>query len=702
MKIDLHIHTLKTKKGDGISRDVDSDYFKNQLKESNVGLAAVTNHNVFDDKQFHKLTNKSIYTLFPGIEVDFLENNNKRSQMNIIFSNEDVGINLAKKLSNFLQINNINSNNPIHIDELWSKIKNMNIIIYADYKGDKTTLSNNCFNYLKKLCQNEIPIIHDVNKVRTYRILMANKINSLIGSDIQSWENDNYLRESEDLIESQWKIENFNSLKTLLLTGNPIGTWLSKLRSKNFKLNIDTDILNIDILTSGLNVIIGDKATGKSEILKSLKENLKYDDYSYFSEDEKTNDFKNITKDDEDIFIENKEIEEKIIDKIKYIKNLKTESNNIALDFYNNILIFASKNWKIQNSELDNIQKVNFSILKDVIKKIHNLWNFLIGYKNDLFIDNEIEKEYKKIIFYIKENLIEKFIFNQKENISKNISDKLGIRKILSEEKQLFSSNLSVGLINLFNFKNDIQDSISYIKRIKLNRKEKEIFKENIPTIGELYLVDKNFLFPFNMKYKDIKKDNVGKHKFTKIDFKDSLNIFNKFNFDNYDKFKNYWNDENIEKGVIFTKKLILDKNKKKKKLSGGQESIFLLAKALNSEANYFLLDEPSSRIGSNTIMEYVNEKLIKLRRSGKTIIYATHNASLGMNALPNKYIYRKKSGENNYETFFSYIYQDYFIDNENKTRKDLPFNKIVINLLEGGKVSYETRKDIYDSKIRN
>ena len=139
MKIDLHLHTIQTKKGDGTLRNVDSDKFKDQLKKAGVGLAAITNHNKFDKEQFDSFVDDHNYILLPGIEVDFKEDNDKkRSQANIIFSNNEEGIKYASSLSKFLE--NTSSEKPVPISDLLKEIGDKKTIIFLDKKQSKKTM----------------------------------------------------------------------------------------------------------------------------------------------------------------------------------------------------------------------------------------------------------------------------------------------------------------------------------------------------------------------------------------------------------------------------------------------------------------------------------------------------------------------------------------------------------------------------------
>ena len=72
MKIDLHCHTIKAKSGDG-GRDIDPTSLAETLANNQVGIAAITNHNLFDFPIYNQCvaaaSAKGI-DLWPGIELD--------------------------------------------------------------------------------------------------------------------------------------------------------------------------------------------------------------------------------------------------------------------------------------------------------------------------------------------------------------------------------------------------------------------------------------------------------------------------------------------------------------------------------------------------------------------------------------------------------------------------------------------------------
>lgn len=97
MKIDLHCHTKKVKKGDASTRNVTSDKFFQKVVEAEVKIIAITNHNQFDYvqyKEFKKIT-EGYCDIWPGVELDIIGKidqvgNGKRGHLIVIANPKNV------------------------------------------------------------------------------------------------------------------------------------------------------------------------------------------------------------------------------------------------------------------------------------------------------------------------------------------------------------------------------------------------------------------------------------------------------------------------------------------------------------------------------------------------------------------------------------------------------------------------------------
>ena len=79
MKIDIHTHTKKIKQGDSEHRNVDVNKFSEIIKETDVKILAITNHNHFDHEQYVEFKSNvdGICQIWPGVEFDVIEDENR-------------------------------------------------------------------------------------------------------------------------------------------------------------------------------------------------------------------------------------------------------------------------------------------------------------------------------------------------------------------------------------------------------------------------------------------------------------------------------------------------------------------------------------------------------------------------------------------------------------------------------------------------
>ena len=87
MKIDIHVHTKKTKQGDAVTREIDAKRFNEIISSTEVRIVAITNHNVFDLKQYDEFvtTVDDGFQIWPGVELDVHEDG-RRGHLILIVS----------------------------------------------------------------------------------------------------------------------------------------------------------------------------------------------------------------------------------------------------------------------------------------------------------------------------------------------------------------------------------------------------------------------------------------------------------------------------------------------------------------------------------------------------------------------------------------------------------------------------------------
>lgn len=228
MKIDLHVHTKKTDKGENVKRNIPSiNFFIDTLLDNNVGIVAITNHDTFDKEQYfqilEELTNKKYernkLLIFPGVELKVYLEDKKYKHVNLIISNndniDDFILDIKKYLNSDKKINNLNI------------FRNKKIILYIDTKRGETGWSDIEINELLKNWINENPrkysFICDVNNKFSLLRYRARNFNTLIGSDLQDWEKYNEL--ASKLIDINIEIDSFESFFNTLAYDDQKNFW---------------------------------------------------------------------------------------------------------------------------------------------------------------------------------------------------------------------------------------------------------------------------------------------------------------------------------------------------------------------------------------------------------------------------------------------------------------------------------------------
>ena len=129
---------------------------------------------------------------------------------------------------------------------------------------------------------------------------------------------------------------------------------------------------------------------------------------------------------------------------------------------------------------------------------------------------------------------------------------------------------------------------------------------------------------------------------------------------------------------------------------SNGEKAIIAIQRALDRDANFYVLDEPELSLGGEYIDNVIREKISKLGRAKKTVFIATHNANIAVRTLPYTSIYRKyDKGE--YKTYVGNPFTNKLL-NINDENDVLSWREESMRTLEGGEAAFKNRGEIYES----
>lgn len=710
MKIDIHVHTKKVKSGDAETRNINSETFGNIIKETDVKIIAITNHNHFDKQQYEEFTTvtKNELQIWAGIELDIFEND-KRAHLIVIVNPKNYEA-FDKKVTSILQDKNPDTF-TISIKETVECFDDLDCIYIAHYFGKSPNLGDEEIELLSKSVSNPKRILKEASNSISAGIFISHGHNSIYGSDVQNW--NNYISDSKNLPELRLPVESYEQFCLLLEKDEiTINTLLNKKVKESIELVPFTvaEMIKIDIYND-INILFGSKGTGKTDILDSLS---KY----YNNKGFKTNVYKSNDIHLGDVFdIKGNSFQANCIDyeidecedEISFIRNA-TEKEITSLSKYS--LHFSSEETnkiskKLKIKEIAKIDEQQYS------RKLEEVFSVFSEFRKF----RDYITEHDKIKEFIEDDLI-----NQLNDIFELI-----ISKLLTETENKFIESKSIDLLN--NIVNVIQIEISkktglpvkpletgfanYANnRIKIARSVDKILSNiNIqinPIItpvgslgykGELYC--QTNLFTQNgsitdSNYSPVKNVNKRPQK----EFTNVIKIISKhiYSHDLFEKITMLNDIENINtiSGLsdllLFYKHFTL--NNQKYNPSNGESSMVLLQKELLEDKEIYLIDEPEKSLGN----DYINDVIVPLLKEkallGKKVVIATHDANIAVRTLPYNSIYRLHD-MNQYFTLTGNPFS-----NKLKCiyglKSELDWKEISMKTLEGGRDAFGERGKIY------
>ncbi len=659
MKIDIHVHTKKVKSGDAPTRNIEKEKFIEILRDTDVNILAITNHNHFDALQYEGFRDgvSSHCQIWPGIELDVFENG-KRSHLIVICNPKNY-----KEFEKVIEAI-LNGENPdnfsISLKEIVGKFDALDCIYIAHYFVKKPNLGDKEIEVLFNLVSNPKRILKEASNSISAGIYISHGHNSIYGSDVQNWEN--YIQLSQDLPELRLPVESFEQFCLLLekdeATINTILDKKSKETIELFPFKSDPFEKVVLDIYSDINILFGSKGTGKTDILESLSKH-------YNSKGHKTAVYKSNENHLNTVFdIKGNSFNcnasdfgfDECINEIKFLK-VVTEEKVTTLNKYVLHFSFQETNKISQKLKIKNITQEDEVQSAKILGEISEIRNNFLSF-------NEYLKDNNEIIKYIDVELIKE----------------LGVifEKILIQLKngteQNFINNKSIKLHNsiISCFNNEIAKKtnqppkptktgfLEYSRnRIKIERASKKIVKiinqpinpieEYAGSLGEKgELVCKtNLVFHngsiSNGDYTPVK--NV--YKTPQKDFANSIVSISKHIHSNelFLKITELNEIENI--GTINSISDLLLKyrhftlNSTIYNPSNGESSMILLHKELLEEKDIYLIDEPEKSLGN----DYINDVIVPLIKEksllSKKVIIATHDANIAVRTLPYNSIYR-------------------------------------------------------------
>lgn len=675
-KIDFHIHTVSSDKDYDFSYS--SQWLRNYVREAELDAIAITNHDLFDEGNFLKVKKDLPETrVFPGIELSL-----ETYHVNIIFPEEDIS-NLIK-LSIWLKSQRLGEKGKISTKDFCENMNNWENGIYIFELGKSNSLS--VPEKLSKVCA--VGGVTNQLKFQSF-YKMEDGLTPVLFSDAHADDNDPE--------EKRRNIEVLKNKNTFLQIDNCSFQEIKNCISDKDKVGINADYLRdiIDIdnhtVSTGLNLIVGKRGTGKTTFLEAIKQYYEREDIYEIAQFETSNAKSFIEK-------QRKVQGENALDVWKnhygtqlsaiqsFLKDTEEDLNKDVEFFLESVKQFAkdvtasnstSKYQLIKESNFEKISIKNLEIhLKNLAELINSqdLWELL----ND--------SEEKRKVFIETYNEVRNLFVQKLQNneIRKKVNEILGSVKKIVQSKTGITPVVDCELSRV----------------IQKNQTEKEInnFMRNIVCETEL---KKEKIYGYQIIVKLSPFTNASQFRRdcgTKEAVQDDL--FIPYNNGQYIKFlnnlknMNFFNSSILERYLLHLEVDLLDSDGVP--ASGGQAVGFALMLRLDTAKTkpIILIDEPEASLDNEYIRKELRDAIRNLSKNS-TVFVVTHNSTLGALLEPDYLIVTTKDKENGYRVLTGEFSSHLISTNSNIVESS--YEKFV-EAMEAGIETYNKKGEIYAS----
>lgn len=659
-KLDLHIHTVQSLSDSNFEFNL--EILKEYVLKLEIDCIAITNHNLFDKAQFELIVKELTIKVFPGIEIDL-----EGGHILLISENEELDdFDLkCKKVTDLIKT----PTDSIKHEDFISIFPMLDKYLLIPHYEKSPNINIQTLGKLK----NNISA-GEVTSLRKFKscIKEKDKLVPLIFSDSRLTSETKSFPTRQTFIDAQETT--LSAIKGCLFDKAKV--FLSKEDGNEIFQATDNGIL----LSTGLNVIIGERSSGKTYTLDRICENfdnVKYiKQFSLLQNDKEK--FKELVTTRHSLVTENylNPFKEVVLD----VNEIDLRTNESKLEKY----ITSLKKYASENDKLDAFSKcklyneTNYTI--DEIENLKKLINATI-----LLIDNV---EYKKIINkHISDNSLKTLLFD-----------------LIAKYNELNQNNLKKSWVNnlISNIKDDLKfrstttsvEEIDFYK-ILIEKHKVDTFTKLVKQIQAEKIIDSKEIRGFKVLAKTKKYTGAGQLK-----SKSKSQLAFSTAFENYEDPYNFLlnlKNVGIEESEFYKYFVDIDYrtlNKHGFEVSGGERSEFNLLHEINDALKYdlLLIDEPESSFDNIFLKNEVNE-LIKEISKEIPVIVVTHNNTIGASIKPDFILYTQKHIDDdvvNYDVYFGHPTNKQLKNADGKTIENID---VLFKCLEAGEEAYYERK---------
>lgn len=704
MKIDLHCHTKKIKKGDPTTRNVTAELFKEKITRADIRIAAITNHNHFDVEQYKQLRDcvEECCDVWPGVELDIVGQSQKRGHL-IVVANPD---NLEQFNSSVRElINNQDENTVVFsLDEVYKNLDKCDVI-YIFHYNKTPSVDEEDIEELRSKVSKKARIFGEPSNLRSLGVYANLGGNVIMGSDVRDWSD----YENKKFSELRLPVSSFAQFCKLAEKDETVVNTL--LGSKTYNEYTANPYPGVSIkipLYRDVNIIFGQKGTGKSEILKSLisvlrNQGVKCETYiggnreTQFGEFLKTSDMTRLSS---------KVGVDECSNEFNYIMKFREHMPTLFSDY----LEWYETKDNSKNKQRMKITEARitpqrdpsiYDEYKEESKTSQAICGALSKIRIEEYFSEEESEQFRKLAMKLvsatREAQFAELVLNESVMLANKSIET--IKNIADKHTNTKSKPSTTGFTEYTCARIQLKKCVDRIlKSIEADGQHERMLIGTIENKGKIYIQSTYKMLDAKSRREEF---NIGINKLKRV--KELLKDLSKQWFANdissvLSELKEICDKEGIVSTSSFlglSKQTILE-NGEEYNPSSGEKSILLLQKVLNTAADAYLLDEPELGMGNSYIDSTIRPQLVALAKQRKIVVVATHNANLAVRTLPYCSILRTHdSGV--YSTYVGNPFNDHLVNILNKDDiKSWAFESM--HTLEGGHEAFYERKEIYES----
>ena len=703
MKIDLHCHTKSVKQGDGTGRNVTVDVFKEKIANADIKIVAITNHNAFDYEQYceFKEAVQEFCQVWPGIEIDINGKNGKYHLL--VVANPDNSKLFSERTEKMFVGKNIETC-KMDIADVYASLSDCDVI-YIPHFHKKPEISQEDYDELLSLVNDDARVFSEPQNLNSLGVFANHNYNVIIGSDVRDWNQ----YENSSFAELKLPVECFTQFYLLSKKDTTVvNTLLNKKGSHKISASPHKTVKFDLTIYKDINVIFGQKGTGKSEILESLYNNMvsKGIKCSKYKGSDKESEFQNILK-TTDMQVDLKYVDaDDCEDDFKgifnwcdynptlfsqYIKWYETRDNSRN----------KSRMKITDSSTLIPLQIGKYSIHKEDYSTVNTIVRNISSINLTEYVNEECSEQLEILLSLLQKNirrvyssdLVNKHsteLANFSINIIKQIADKNS--NSVSKPSTTGFKEFAIKRLELSAFVTNIYNNISDKSSSKYEYLGELDGKGKI-YISKLYrmLTDKSKTDEFVLGIRVLRD---AKDKLLAVSENITSSELPKF----VENFATHCSTNKItsSKDFLGRSKIIVAEDHTEYTPSNGEKGILMLQKNLRDDADAYFLDEPELGMGNSYVNNIIRPQIIDLAKRNKMVVVATHNANIAVCSLPYASIFRTHIN-GTYRTYVGNPFNDQLvnIDDDSDVKS---WSQESMYTLEGGKEAFYERKYIYES----